>query len=518
MTYLQGQHQYHIVGSVDLNQLVSQPRNTLYKLFKQWHKTVYNNNERIVLYTRTKIPFEVLCHIQQCASVVDISNFFILICGPDISVEDFELVKHQHSSDDCIFDFCEINFFETVDQPDPNPFLTLPETFCFSPWAHLEISSQGELRPCCVYKQAVTDDRGIPYNINTHSLEEVYNSNYMKQLRTEFLQGAMPSGCSNCWYKEKHRGQSNRIWFKKHLGIEADYLDVEQNSLTNLKSLDIKLGNLCNFTCRICNPFNSSRIAKEQVEHFGSTINLKLLNQLGRWSENEKIWTMLENVGHQLINIDFYGGEPFLIKQHENFLDYLISNNFSQNIRLHYNSNGSIYPDHLFHKWNQFRHVDIAFSIDNTESRFELERGGSWTEVEQNIDKFLKFKLENMSISVFTTISVQNVYYLEHIIRWVQSRKFDALNWNLLETPKFLSVYAMTQELTEVIISRLNQIDSTTLEKYNVLSIIEQLKRNNTSSNSIDELANYMLKLDSIRNQKFNETHPEIAKIIYKGN
>jgi hypothetical protein len=31
-------------------------------------------------------------------------------------------------------------------------------------------------------------------------------------------------------------------------------------------------------------------------------------------------------------------------------------------------------------------------------------------------------------------------------------------------------------------------------------------------------LEDYMLKLDNIRNQKFNYTHSEIANIIFKGN
>jgi MoaA/NifB/PqqE/SkfB family radical SAM enzyme len=295
-------------------------------------------------------------------------------------------------------------------------------------------------------------------------------------------------------------------------------LHVEQESLFNLKSLDIKLGNLCNFKCRICNAGSSSRIAEEQIKHFGSTFDLKNLNQQGKWTENERVWKMFEKLGGQLINIDFYGGEPFLIKQHEVFLDYLISNNYAKNIRLHYNSNGSIYPAQLFDKWKLFREIDIAFSIDNIGPRFELERGGSWDDVEQNLDKFLANKLPNMILSIFTTVSVQNVYYLEQLIVWIESRKFNATHWNLLENPKFLNIINMNQELTNMVIDRLYQLDQKTLQKYNVLPILEMLKQNNNSLNLVDQLADYMLKLDSIRNQKFETTHAEIANIIYKGN
>ena len=75
----------------------------------------------------------------------------------------------------------------------------------------------------------------------------------------------------------------------------------------------------------------------------------------------------------------------------------------------------------------------------------------------------------------------------------------------------------MNQELTNMVIDRLYQLDQKTLQKYNVLPILEMLKQNNNSLNLVDQLADYMLKLDSIRNQTFDKTHAEIANIIYKG-
>jgi MoaA/NifB/PqqE/SkfB family radical SAM enzyme len=411
----------------------------------------------------------------------------------------------------------DVNFIDAPTNVVINDAITLPKTFCFSPWAHLEISSQGEFKPCCVYKESITDSNGIAYNINNINIEEVYNSDYLNNLRKDFLAGSKPGGCENCWYKEQQGGESNRTWTKKHLGIEAECLNIEQDSITNLISLDIKLGNLCNFKCRICNANSSSKIAEEQIKHFGSMLDLKTLNRQGQWIENKQIWKMFNVLGNQLINIDFYGGEPFLNKQQEIFLDYLIYNDYAKKIRLHYNSNGSVYPEHLFDKWKLFKQVDIAFSIDNIGQRFELERGGSWTQVEQNLDKFLSSKPSNMIVSIFATVNVQNIYYLDQLIEWVEPRNFNALVWNMLQHPNYLSITSMNQELTTKVINKLNQIDQKKLLTYNILPIIELLKQNKCSLNSVDQLAEYMLKLDNIRQQKFNQTHSEIASIIYKG-
>jgi len=517
LKHVESAYAYKVIGVVDLDWLSSQPRYVLYQLLRQWYKSAYDNNERIVLFSRDRVSFQMLTHIQKCASLIDISNFFILICSPEFSNEDFELVRTQHSCDECVFSSLHINFQDNLTHAQLNTNFELPDSFCFSPWAHLEIASNGEFKPCCVYKESITTSNGIPYNINSHSVAEVYNSDYSKQLRQQFLSGNKPVGCQNCWYKEQHGGKSNRMWTTDHLGSRAHCLHVEQDQLSNLISLDIKMGNLCNFKCRICGPDGSSRIAEERAKHFEFKTDLKLLNQQGQWVENQKIWKMFENLGSQLVNVDFYGGEPFLIRQHEVFLDFLIKHNYAKNIRLHYNSNGSIYPTHLIDKWQWFRQVDIAFSIDNIGTRFELERGGNWKKVEENLDNFLRSKLPNMILSVYPTVSIQNVYYLDQLIAWFETKNFNALVWNLLEDPKYLSVINMNQDLTKLVLKKLQTIDNDKLEKYNLKSIIELLKKQKHSSNSIDQLAEYMLKLDNIRNQKFYETHSEIADIIYKG-
>jgi MoaA/NifB/PqqE/SkfB family radical SAM enzyme len=515
--HLESQYEYQIVGTVDLDRLVEQPRNTLFKMFKQWYKPAFEHNEKIVLYSRSEISFDLLTHIQNCGSLIDISNFFILICSPTINSDHVEKIKQLYSTDRMPFSTLEIGFSDSYTTTYRNPLINLPTTFCFSPWAHLEISSQGEFKPCCVYNESITDSNNRPYNINTHSIEEVHRSDYLKRLRQQFIDGKKPSECSNCWFKEQHGGKSNRNWLRDFLGLEAQCLHIEEESTNNLISLDIKLGNLCNFKCRICSPQNSSRIADEHAKYFNTSIDLKKINLSSQWSTNPQIWKNFNALSKQLINIDFYGGEPFLVKQHEVFLDYLIENNCAGAIRLHYNSNGSVYPTQLFDKWKQFRQVDISFSIDNIGSRFELERGGEWAQVEDNLDKFLNSKLSNMVISVFATVNVQNVYYLEELINWFETKTFNSLHFNLLEGPAVLNITTMNDELTALILDKLNQIDQEKLIKYNVLPIINLIKKNKNSVTQVDQLGEYMLKLDNIRNQDFGQTHSKVATIIYKG-
>jgi hypothetical protein len=123
-----------------------------------------------------------------------------------------------------------------------------------------------------------------------------------------------------------------------------------------------------------------------------------------------------------------------------------------------------------------------------------------------------------MVLNIFTTINVQNIYYLDELIDWVETKDFNALHLNVLRSPDYFRINAMGPDLTKLVIDKLDQISPYRLKKYSIYPIIESLKMSDNSSNLIDNLAEYMLKLDNIRNQKFIQTHPEIAHIIYKGN
>jgi sulfatase maturation enzyme AslB (radical SAM superfamily) len=300
--------------------------------------------------------------------------------------------------------------------------------------------------------------------------------------------------------------------------VLADGLDVEKISdISNLISMDIKLGNVCNFRCRICGPESSSKIAEERWKHGDRSFDLKQLNALGRWTENDKVWQALENFGGQLVNIDFYGGEPFLVKEHAKFIDHLIQQGHANRIRLHYNSNGSIYPSQLFAKWQEFKAVDISFSIDDIGARFEFQRGGRWSDVQTNLNDFLSARLPNMTLSIFPTINVQNIYYLPELIEWFESTGFDSLIFNILDTPVFLNIGTMGPALTDLVIERLSTMAEPQKEKHKINQLIDFLKQEKKTVVRVEELRQYMLNLDRRRGQNFAESHPEVAKVIYIG-
>ena len=145
-------------------------------------------------------------------------------------------------------------------------------TLCSAPFAHQHIDTNGEVRICCAFKSgAHKDAQGNTYNVTTHTLEESWNSDYIKQLRLDLIAGIKPDACSACWKLESadnSRGQSVRIGTNKRVPIDKiqDRIKhaIEHNGEVTEPALDFQImtGNLCNLACKMCSPRFSTQWSK----------------------------------------------------------------------------------------------------------------------------------------------------------------------------------------------------------------------------------------------------------------
>ena len=54
------------------------------------------------------------------------------------------------------------------------------------PWVSIETSPIGTSRPCCLAIDEITDADGVKYDLNKHTLTQIYQSGYMQDLRRDF--------------------------------------------------------------------------------------------------------------------------------------------------------------------------------------------------------------------------------------------------------------------------------------------------------------------------------------------
>ena len=395
--------------------------------------------------------------------------------------------------------------------------MSLPDKICMLPWISIETSPIGTARPCCLAIEEITQPNGSKYSLKEHTLEQIYSSEYMQNLRKDFLAGAKPATCQRCWDEEAAGRTSKRINSRVRLKEYYDSVDWTNTTPNQLWFIDLKLGNICNLKCRICGSWSSSKWAKEEIDYIPGIdrkthLAYKFL-QDGAWPrESEVFWDNLKQLLPNIKYLEFTGGEPFLIEQHFDLLRYAVEQGYAPNIEIHYNTNGTVFPEsHTL--WSHFKHVEVAFSIDNTGERFEYERyGAKWADVQTNIDRFNKLRNPKLSTQICLTVNIQNVYYLPELCDWISTQIFDHVYFNMLHDPWHMSIGRMTPVAIDIVIDRL--INHVFDPKYRaeILRIVKFIQ--NGSGSDGQEFLRKMQITDEYRQQNLRDTHKEIAEAM----
>ena len=73
---------------------------------------------------------------------------------------------------------------------------------CLYPWYHLANTVEGKVKPCCIYGDTIKKSDGSDYYLQKDSIKDIYKSQYLVNLRKQFLENKKPSECSRCWNDE----------------------------------------------------------------------------------------------------------------------------------------------------------------------------------------------------------------------------------------------------------------------------------------------------------------------------
>jgi MoaA/NifB/PqqE/SkfB family radical SAM enzyme len=399
--------------------------------------------------------------------------------------------------------------------------MNLPhKTFCVLPWVSLEASPIGTVRPCCLALNEIVDADGNKYKLADSSLAEIQRSTAMLTLRQDFLDGKKPDNCRRCWDEEQSGRTSKRMHTLdrlKHM-IDAD-VDWTSDAMP-LMFLDLKLGNICNLKCRICGSWSSSQFAAEEIkfarkQDTSSSFAYQMLKD-GAWPrKSAEFWQDLEQHLDNIRYIEFTGGEPFMIKEHFQLLQRLVDTGRAGQVEIHYNTNGTQYPEEGEAIWKHFKHVEIALSIDDVGERFEYQRSNAvWSEVVANTERFRQLRSRNINITLQAccTINVFNVYYLETVANWIAQQQFDFIYWNMMHDAYYFSISTLPAAAKLVITQRLTTatVPSKILKEF--VSAAEFM--NNGASLDGELLRTNIRSLDHKRTQNLADVQPEFAALI----
>jgi len=393
------------------------------------------------------------------------------------------------------------------------------DKFCILPWVSLEASPIGTVRPCCLADDELVNDTGEKFSLLDANFRDIQNSNSMRTLRQQFLDGQKPQTCRKCWNEERAGRTSKRMHTLDRL--KHSILDTEWTADAKpLMFLDLKLGNICNLKCRICGSWSSSQFAAEELnqlphEERKTSFPYQMM-RAGAWpQENQSFWNEIDSVLEDIRYIEFTGGEPFMIAEHFEMLRGIVDRGIAHQVEIHYNTNGTHYPEHAIEIWQHFKTVEIAFSIDDLGKRFEYQRTNAvWSEVEQNIGRFrdLRAQYPNIRLQCCSTVNVFNVRYIDQLANWIADQGFDFVYWNMMHDAWYFSIATLPEAAKSEIILHLENaaVPSQWREEFD--RICDFMRRGASTDGFM--LRMKVRDLDRKRGQNLAAIEPEFAALI----
>jgi len=239
--------------------------------------------------------------------------------------------------------------------------------FCPMPWTGLMYNFDGTVKNCI-------RSAGPLGNIKDQSIESILVDN--NQPRQQQIVDQQPvETCHTCYDLERgKRGFdhiSDRVFYIRELkNIPTDTYQVGR---FDLRTIDIRWTNLCNFACVYCGPEFSSKWSEE----------LKIRPAVPDHQQLMDFKNYIYDHAGQLQHVYLAGGEPLLMKENLTLLEKLSP---ETNIRI--NTNLSKVDTRVFEAVCEFPNVHWTVSVETLAEEFEyIRHGGSWPDFLENLNK-----------------------------------------------------------------------------------------------------------------------------------
>ena len=402
-------------------------------------------------------------------------------------------------------------------------------SFCMMPWVHLHVTQYGTVTPCCQAPWEETQSFG---NINQQSINEIWNGEPIQEFRKKLIKGEKDSRCHRCYHKEaagllSMRQITNKAYKHKLEWVEnTDSAGYSEDSFPLY--LDIRYSNLCNFRCRICGPWSSSRWHEDAAKLGWTDLNAPALTK--GVNDIEELFEQLRGNLNQIEEVYFAGGEPLIMKEHYKMLDFLLENGCTE-LTLRYNtnfSNFSFKDRSVFDYWPKFKSVLICASLDDEGKRAEFQRKDQvWEEVIPNLKK-IKASCPNAHFIITPTVSVFNIWSLPDFHKkWVESGEIEAHDCfpSILEQPEIYNIRMLPHELKirikEKIERHIQWLRSTGSSDDLALDMCAKEYGHSITYMMAEDWSSYQeefvttsVKLDALRNESTPDTFPELSRLF----
>ncbi len=302
------------------------------------------------------------------------------------------------------------------------------------------MSPQGERRLCCAsredasfQRQYIDADTGTKTDIfDPDTLEEHWNSDYMKDIRRRILNGERISQCEVCNDQvlnlHTYRNYFTQTLFPHY--IDKIYESTDENGYTTMDpiSFDYRLSNRCDFKCRMCGEQLSSSWEAEKRKHgmwdpkYDKWMAKELRIPIRDFQENVLEDELQRAVDNETVEeLYWVGGEPLMWEKHWTVMQQLVDTGHAENVVVRYNTNLnriSRRDSQLYDLLPHFKRVNLCASIDGTGAIGEYIRTGlDWDKWLSNFKQglFLKDLYGDDAIVFDVTLTLPGLFSLKDL-------------------------------------------------------------------------------------------------------
>jgi MoaA/NifB/PqqE/SkfB family radical SAM enzyme len=404
---------------------------------------------------------------------------------------------------------------------------------------------------------------GRPANLNTTSLLDAWNNDYMKGVRRQMLDGEKPPSCLKCYKEEEAGHNSKRMWetayWDKHVNIDQIIAQTGEDGSVppNIIYIDIRMGTKCQLACVMCSPHDSSQWVKDWQKIYPKVENQALKETMvwdnkGRnhgasynWHKDNPIfWDQLYDQIPNMKQLYFAGGEALVIEEHYTFLEEVIRRGYGSEIELRYNSNGVDIPDRMLNIWKHFKKVRFHYSIDSYGEMNDYIRYPSKWDHQVNHFHLLDNTDANVEVTVACAVQALNIFYIPELVHWKLEQNFKKINayplgaglinWHFVYHPPHLNPKVLPLEFKKKVAEKIenhiewlkdnfDKITNKPSDKNEWLESGYGIKRlrglvsfmmSEDWSNRMPEFREYIRRIDETRGTDFRKTFPEMAYLL----
>jgi sulfatase maturation enzyme AslB (radical SAM superfamily) len=406
------------------------------------------------------------------------------------------------------------------------------------PFTGLATREDGAIKVCC---------RSQPVGwIQDDNLENIWNGAIMQDVRKKVLNNERPEVCKPCFDLEDQGVESlrqrhiNGVIPEARINLYPDTL-LQEIMPFEFPTMEIKLNNLCNLKCRMCNPLDSTNwkdwdsvvpFYKKENNYLVPTIErlVKTPGQyIGPFDDTDKWWASFEKLLPHFRRVEFAGGEPLMDPQHYKILDMLKP--YGKNIEIKYATNGTtlgISKGRTIHDyWPHFRSVAVNVSLDGIHDVYNYIRTNSnFEQVERNIQEIKTIPNVSRVVGAFTA-QAGNILQAAECIDYFLNKMGIVFYSHRVSYPNVLSAQVLPQELKNIAIKRLQDVslrvsEFAIVKQHPILEKITQqqiqdninyLKAKDESHRWL-EFIDFNRKLDATRNQNLLDAVPEFKDYV----